>query len=87
MASPFFLEHLRNDLGLELFLKVHLLQSAVFFFELFHAGHHGHVHAATLGTPFVKRCRADAQLSANIWNANASLKAFDRIHDQAIPEF
>ena len=49
------IERLRHDLCLELFLKVHLLQAAVFFFELFHARHHGDIHAVALGPPFVKR--------------------------------
>ncbi len=49
-----FFERLRDDLCLELFLRVHLLQPAVFFFELFHARHHGYIHAAVLGPPFVK---------------------------------
>ena len=77
MGSPLFFEGLRNDLGLELFLKVHLLQAAVLFFELFHARHHGHIHTAVLGPLFVKRRRADAQLTTHIWNADASLNAFD----------
>ena len=87
MASPLFFKRLRHDLGLELFLKVHLLQSAIFFFQLFHARHHGHIHAAVLSPPFLKRRRADAQLTTHIWNADASLNAFDRIHDLAIAEF
>jgi hypothetical protein len=66
MASPLFYERLRHDLGLELFLKVHLLQSPVLFLELFHARHHEYIHAAVLGPSFVKRRRADAQLSENI---------------------
>ncbi len=87
MASPLFFKRLRHNLGLELFLKVHLLQSAIFFFQLFHARHHGHIHAAVLGPSFVKRRRADAQLTTYIWNADASLNAFDRIHDLAVAEF
>ena len=77
MASPLFYEGLRHDLSLELFLKVHLLQTTVLFFELFHARHHGHIHTAVLGSPFVKRRRADAQLTAYIWDTDASLNPFD----------
>ena len=87
MASPLFFERLRDNFSLELFLKVHLLQAAVLFFKLFHARHHGHIHAALLGPPFVKRRRADTQLTAYIWNPDARLNAFDRIHDLAIAEF
>jgi hypothetical protein len=67
----------RFNFGLELFLKVHLLQAAVFILKLFHARHHGHIHAPVLGTPFVKRRRADAQLAANIWDTYASFNPFD----------
>ena len=76
MASPLFFEGLRHDLGFELFLKVHLLQTTVLFFELFHARHHGHIHTAVLGPPFVKRRRADAQLAANILDTYASFNPF-----------
>ena len=77
MASPLFFESLRDNFGLELFLKVHLLQAAVFIFKLFHARHHGYIHAAVLGPPFVKRRRADTQLAANIWDTYASFNPFD----------
>ena len=77
MASPLFFERLRDNFSLELFLKVHLLQATVFIFKLFHARHPGHIHAPVLGTPFVKRRRADAQLAANIWNTYASFNPFD----------
>ena len=77
MASPLFFERLRHDLSLEFFLKVHLLQTTVLFFKLFHARHHGHIHAAVLGPPFVKRRRADTQLAANIWDTYASFNPFD----------
>ena len=72
MASPLFLERLRDNFSLELFLMVNLLQAAVFFFQLFHARHLGHIHAAVLGPPFVKISLADAQLAANIWDSYAS---------------
>ena len=87
MASPHFFERLRDDLSLELFLKAQLLQAPVLFLELFHARHHGYIHAAVLSPPFVKRRRAEAQLTANIWNADARLNAFDGVHDLAIAEF
>ena len=40
-----------------------------------------------LGTLFVKRRRADAQLTTHIWNADARLNAFNRVHELAIAEF
>jgi hypothetical protein len=82
-----FFERLRHNLSLELFLKVHLLQASVFFFELFHARHHGNIHAAELSPPFVKGRAADAQLTTNVWNADASLNALDRVHNLAVTEF
>ncbi len=45
-----FFERLRDDLSLELFLKPHLLQAAVLFFELFN----GDIHAAVLDPTFEK---------------------------------
>jgi hypothetical protein len=87
MASPLFFEGLRNYLGLELVLKVHLLQTTVLFFEFFHARHHGDIHAAVLGAPFVKGRSADAQLTANIERSKLSLSALDCDHDMAITEF
>ena len=87
MASPLFFEGLRHDLSLELFLKVHLLQTTVLFFELFHARHHGHIHITVLGSPFEKRRRADAQLTTNIWNTENSLNGLDLVHDLAVTEF
>jgi hypothetical protein len=35
-----FFKSLLHDLGLELLLKIHLLEPPVFLFRLFHAGHH-----------------------------------------------
>ncbi len=84
MASPLFFERLRHNLSLELFLKVHLLQPAVLFFELFHTRHHGYIQAAVLGPPFVKGSGADAQLAANVWNADASLNTLDSVQNLAI---
>ena len=52
--------------------------------QFIHARHHGHIHAAVLGPPFVKRRRADAQLTTHIGNADARLNAFNRVHDLTI---
>ncbi len=67
--------------------KVHLLQAPALFLEFFHARHHGNIHAAVFSPLFVKHRCADAKLAANIWNAQASLNASDRVHDLAITEF
>ena len=45
------------------------------------------MHAAVFGSPFAKRHRADAQLTANIWNTDASLHAFERVHELTVTEF
>jgi len=82
----FFFERLRHDLFLELLLKVYLLQAPVRVFELFHARHHRHVHAAVLGAPLVKRLCADAQIPTNVGHRKARSNPFDRIHYLAIGE-
>jgi hypothetical protein len=64
-----FFKDLRDNLSLQFFLKVHLLQPVVFLFVLLHARHQGHINTAVLGPPFVKGRHADAQLSANISDA------------------
>ena len=76
-----FFKRLRDDFSLELFLKVYLLQPAALFFKFFHARHHGSIHAAVLGPPFVKGRGADAQLTTNVWKADARLNAFDRVQN------
>ena len=63
MASPHFFKCLSDDLSLELFLQIHLLQTPILFLERLHARHHGNFHAAELGTPLVKRGRAHAKLA------------------------
>ena len=87
MASPLFFERLRHDLGLELFLKVHLLQAAIFFFQLFHAGHHGDIHAAIFSTLLIESSRTHAKFAANIWNADTRFNPFDCVNDLAVAEF
>jgi hypothetical protein len=82
-----FFERIRDDLSLKFFLKVHHIQASALFFELLHARHHGYVHAAVLGPPFVKGRRADAQLAANVGGRKLGLNTFDRIHDLAVSEF
>jgi hypothetical protein len=69
-------------LGIELFLKVHLLQAPALVFLFFHARHHQHLHAAIFGSPLVKRCRTDAQLSVNVGHRIPRLDTFDRIQSK-----
>ena len=55
MALPLFCERLLDDLGLETFFGVHLLEAPVFVLELFHTSHERGVHAAVLAAPLVER--------------------------------
>src|SRR5579859_2485488 len=86
MASVFFCECLRNDLGLDLLLDVHLAQPGVLGLQLFHPRNQRHVHAAVLRAPLVERRRADPQLSAKIRYRQPRLYALQRVHDLAIRE-
>jgi hypothetical protein len=87
MASPLFFERLRHDLGLELFLQVHLLQTPDLFFELLHARHHRQVLAVLLGAPLVERRHTHTHLSANVRHRKDRFNPFDRIHALADGEF
>src|SRR5690606_11174572 len=86
MASPLFLERLRHNLGLAPLLDVHLAQPGVLGFQLLHARHQRHVHAAVLGAPLVERSRADAQLPAKLGYCQARLHALERLNDLAVRE-
>jgi len=77
MASPLFFESLRHNLSIELFLKLHLLQATVYFFQSFHARHHGDIHDAVLGPPFIQGRRANASPTAKIWNRYANFDPFE----------
>ena len=57
MASPLFLQCLLNDLGLQAFFGIHLLEPPVLVFEFLESGHQRGVHAAEFAAPFVKRMR------------------------------
>ncbi len=84
MAAPLFCMRLGHDVGLDLGFDVEFLEAPVLFFEFFHAGHHGGVHATVLGPPFVKGGRADAHVSAQLWNGEPALHTFERLHALAI---
>jgi len=84
MASPLFLQGLLDDLGLEAFFGIHLLEPPVLVFELFEPGHQGGIHAAKFAAPFVKRGRTDAVFPAEFRNWAATLGLFEDGNDLAI---
>src|SRR5271170_8248521 len=84
MASDFFCESLRDNLGLELLVEVHLLEAPVLVLKLLHPRHHRHVHAAELGAPLVERCRADSKLPTQFGHRFAGFRALERRHDLAV---
>lgn len=86
MASPLFCKSLRHDLSLELLLDVHLAQASVLFLLLLHARHQRGVHATELGSPLVKRRRADTQLSAELGVRPSGLCLLECINDLAVGE-
>ena len=77
-AALLFCEVLVGDFRLELLFQIHFFKAPVLVFELFHARHHGGVHAAELGTPLVKGGAADAQLPANLRYWQTSLNPFKK---------
>lgn len=84
MASPLFCHGFLNDLCLEALLCVHLLEPPVFIFELFEARHHGRIHAAVLGAPFIERCGTHAVLAAQLGYGGTSLRLVENSHDLAV---
>jgi hypothetical protein len=84
MALPFFCERLRDDLGLEALLGIHLLEASILVFQLFHAGHQRGVHAAELGKPFVERGIADAMFTTQLRDGRASLGLLEDRNDLAV---
>jgi hypothetical protein len=84
MASPLFCQGLRNDLGLQTLLGIHLFQATIFIFQLLHAGHQRGIHAAELGAPLVELGVADAVLAAQLRNRRAALGLLEDGDDLAI---
>src|SRR5438094_2998770 len=84
MALPFFCERLRDNLGLETLLRVHLLQAPVLVFELLHASHQRRIHAAELGAPLVESCRAHAMFAAQFRDRGACLGLLEDGDDLAV---
>ena len=72
-ALPLFFEGFLDDLGLELFLHLHLLQTSVLVFEFFHARHQRRIHAAVISPPFIKRGIADAMLTQQVDHRRAAI--------------
>jgi len=67
------LQGLLNNLGLEAFFGIHLLEPPVLVFEFLEPCHQGGVHAAELAAPFVKRGRTDPVLPAEFGDRAAAL--------------
>ena len=86
MASPLFGESLRDNLGLELFLDIHLAQSQVLLLQLLHACHERCIHAAELGPPLVKSRRADSQFATQLGDGQPGLCPLEYVDDLAIGE-
>ena len=86
MASIFFCERLRYDLGLDLLLDVHLAQPGILSLQFLHPRNQRDVHAAVLRAPFVKRGRADTQLPAQVRYRQPRLHTLERVHDLAVRE-
>jgi hypothetical protein len=84
MALPLFCQCLRDDLGLEPLLGIHLLQAPVLVLEFLHAGHQGSVHATVLGAPLVERGIADAMLAAQLGNRTAGFGLLEDGDDLAV---
>ena len=83
MASPLFCESLRDDLSLEFFLDIHLAKPLVLLLQLFHASHERCIH---LGPSLVERCRADTELSAELWDRQTGFCSLECINDLAVGE-
>lgn len=73
MASSLFLQGLLDDLCLQAFLGIHLLEPPVLVFEFLEPCHQRGVHAAEFAAPFVKRGRTDAVLPAEFGDRAATL--------------
>ena len=72
MASALF-PRLLNDLCLEVFFRIHLLEPSVLVFEFLEVGHQRGVHAPKFATPFVERGGTDAVFSAGFRDRAAAL--------------
>ena len=84
MASPLFCEGLLDDLCPNVFLGIHLLQTPDFFLQFLHGLHHGGIHAAKLGAPFVKLRVTRTVFIAEIRNFDASFGFFEDGQDLAV---
>lgn len=84
MASPLFRLGLGDDLGLEAFLGIHLLETVVFVLQLLEARHERGVHPPEFGTPLVEGGRADAMLAAKLRDGSAGLDLFEDGDDLGI---
>jgi hypothetical protein len=84
MALPLLCECLRDDLGFEALLGIHLLEAPVLILQLLHASHQGRVHAAVFGTPLVESGVADSVLPAQLGNGAAGFGLLEDGDDLAV---
>ena len=84
MASEFFCECFRDNVGLDLRLDAELLEPTVLLLELLHPGHQRHVHAAVLTAPLVERRRTDPMLPAQVRHRRSGLRVLQHRQDLAV---
>ena len=84
MASEFFCEGLRDDVGFDLRLDVELLEVAVLLVKLLYPRHQRHVHPAVFAASLVKRRRTVPMLSAQIRHRRPSLRLPEHRQDLAV---
>jgi len=76
MALPLFFERLADDLRFELLLGIHFLQPGIFLRKFLQPLHVRYIHAAVLGSPFIKTGAAHAVLAAQLGHRNAGFGFF-----------
>jgi hypothetical protein len=64
-------------------VRIHLLQTAILFFQLLHAFHFTTTHPAIFGFSFVKGRFAEPVLVAQIFHRHAGFRCLQDIHDMA----
>jgi hypothetical protein len=84
MALPLFYDGLVEHLCLQALFGIHLLESAVFIFQLLHSDHHGHIHTAELSAPLVESGIAHAMFTAQLGYRRTGLGLLQDVDDLAI---
>jgi hypothetical protein len=72
-----FLQGFLANLGLEPFLGLQLLQPQVLFFQFCQVPYHEGVHAAELGSPFIKLGRDHAMFATKVRDGDTLLILFE----------